>query len=100
MKNRVVAVMINNNTKLKRYNIDEVAKIILKNDKNIRNSVDYKNYTDELIDKTMSCDPYEAADYMMFEIKYVLSAGSGKKDLSLRTGFMAAYDLLVSIENM
>ena len=59
----------------------------------------YKVEKDNLIDQTMSCTPDEAVAYLRGYMMRAFLGGNGARNDELRIQFLAAYDLIESVEN-
>ena len=75
------------------YDARYLADLIADRTPQIRESKEYKAQMNRIIDETMSCDRQEAIDWMDYYMAQAIKAGTGKKDMSLRCRFLAAYDL-------
>ncbi len=63
-----------------------------------RETSEYKVEKDTLIDQTMSCDPDESIAYLRGCMMKAFFSGNGTRNDELRVQFLAAYDLIKSIE--
>ena len=75
------------------YDARYLADLIIDKTPQIRESKEYKNQMNRIVDETMSCDRQEAIDWMTHYMAQAIEAGTGKKDMRLRCRFLAAYDL-------
>lgn len=79
----------------KAYDAAFLERQILNSDPTIVESVDFAQETDDLIEKTMSCDLGEAIGWMRFWMSESLTASKNEYNRSLRIQFIAAYRMYI-----
>lgn len=76
-----------------KYDARSLAALVVQKDRNIRDSAEYKESMDWLLDTTMSCDRQEAIDSLISSMSHAIRFGKFTQDRSWRYEFLAAYDI-------